>query len=213
MNKHTRIIAFFITLVIATAALCSCGPSVEIEEVRTVLRDLIPKSEELNVIYFGEGLPLASDRELVEKFYSSFQSDIEMINYHPVDPDCGYTSEDEIREATLAVFTEEYSAYLFERAFKGISATLGEGTDSAANVSAIYAMYIMQKNTLTVRLDLADEAIPLGREYDIDRAEIVRARSNYVVVTVPSTFEGVSEDIELKLVKTPDGWRLDSPTY
>jgi hypothetical protein len=32
-------------------------------------------------------------------------------------------------------------------------------------------------------------------------------------VTVPSTFEGVSEDIELKLVKTPDGWRLDSPTY
>ena len=213
MKKHTRIIAFFITLVIATTALCSCGSSVDIDEIREVLSDLIPKSEELNVIYFGEGLPISSDRELVEKFYSSFDSDIEMINYHPVDPDCGYTSEDEIRAATLEVFTAEYSEYLFERAFNGISATLGEGTDSQTNVSAIYAMYIMQKNTLTVRLDLADEAIPLGRVYDISAAEIVRTRGNYVVVSVPSTFDGKSEDIELKLVKTPDGWRLDSPTY
>lgn len=213
MKKHTRIIAFFITLVIATTALFSCGSSVDIDEIREVLSDLIPKSEELNVIYFGEGLPISSDRELVEKFYSSFDSDIEMINYHPVDPDCGYTSEDEIRAATLEVFTAEYSEYLFERAFNGISATLGEGTDSQTNVSAIYAMYIMQKNTLTVRLDLADEAIPLGRVYDISAAEIVRTRGNYVVVSVPSTFDGKSEDIELKLVKTPDGWRLDSPTY
>lgn len=213
MKKYTKIIAFLLTIIISTLALASCGPSADIDEIREVLSDLIPKSEELNVIYFGEGLPISSDRELVEKFYSSFDSDIEMINYHPVDPDCGYTSEDEIRAATLEVFTAEYSEYLFERAFNGISATLGEGTDSQTNVSAIYAMYIMQKNTLTVRLDLADEAIPLGRVYDISAAEIVRTRGNYVVVSVPSTFDGKSEDIELKLVKTPDGWRLDSPTY
>ena len=212
MKKYTKIIAFLLTFVIFTFALASCGPSADIEEIRDVLHDLIPRSEELNVIYFGEGLPLSSDRELVEEFYASFDSDIEMINYHPVDPECGYTSEDEIREATLAVFTEEYSEYLFTRAFTGISDVLSNGAEDV-KYSAIYAMYLMQNGTLTVRIDLADEAIELGREYDIDSCEIVRSRGNYVVVSVPSVFDGKAEDIELKLVKTPNGWRLDSPTY
>ena len=212
MKKYTKIIAFLLTIIISTLALASCGSSADIDEIRDVLHDLIPKSEELNVIYFGEGLPLASDRELVEEFYSSFYSEIEMINYHPVDSECGYTSEDEIREATLAVFTEEYSEYLFTRAFTGISDVLSNGAEDV-KYSAIYAMYLMQNGTLTVRIDLADEAIELGREYDIDSCEIVRSRGNYVVVSVPSVFDGKAEDIELKLVKTPNGWRLDSPTY
>ena len=212
MKKYTRIIAFLIILAIAITALTSCGSSVEIGEVREILRDLIPKSEELNVIYFGEGLPISSDREVVEEFYASFDSDIEMINYHPVDPDCGYTSEDEIRSATLEVYTEEYAEYLFERAFVGITAQLSDGEEDV-KYNAIYAMYIMQNGTLTVRLDLADEAIPLGREYDIDAAEIVRSRGNYVIVSVPSVLDGVEEDIELRLTNTANGWRLDSPTY
>ncbi len=212
MKKYTKIIAFLLTLILAITSLTSCGPSADIEEIRDVLHDLIPKSEELNVIYFGEGLPLASDRELVEEFYASFDSDVEMINYHPVDPECGYTSEAEIREATLAVFTEEYSEYLFTRAFTGISDVLSNGAEDV-KYSAIYAMYIMQNDTLTVRIDLVDEAIELGRVYDIDSCEIVRSRSNYVVVSVPSVFDGKSENIELKLVKTVSGWRLDSPTY
>ena len=213
MKKYTKIIAFLLALTLAASTLISCAPSVDIEEIRGVLHDLLPKAEELNVIYFGEGLPLASERELVEKFYASFDSDVEMINYHPVDPDCGYTSEDEIREATLEVFTEGYSEYLFERAFTGITAVFGEGSDEELKINANYAMYLMQNGTLTVRLDLAEDAIPLGRVYDVDRAEIVRARRGYVIVRVPSTLDGEEADIELRLVKTPDGWRLDSPTY
>lgn len=213
MKKYTKIIAFLLTLTLAASTLISCAPSVDVEEIRGVLSDLLPKAEELNVIYFGEGLPLASDRELVEKFYASFDSDVEMINYHPVDPDCGYTSEDEIREATLEVFTEGYSEYLFERAFTGITAVFGEGSDEELKINAIYAMYLMQNGTLTVRLDLEDDAVPLGRVYDVDRAEIVRAHRGYVIVSVPSTLDGEEADIELRLVKTPDGWRLDSPTY
>jgi len=208
MKKYTKIIAFLLTLTLAASALISCGPKVEIDEVREILNDLLPKAEELNVIYFGEGLPISSDRELVEEFYSSFVSDIEMINYHPVDPECGYTSEDDIRRATLEVFTEGYSEYLFERAFSGITAVMDQG-----KYNAIYAMYLMQYDTLTVRLDLADDAIKLGRVYDVSTAEIVRKRSNYVIVSVSSTLDGVASDIELKLVKTTNGWRLDSPTY
>ena len=210
MKKYSLIIALFIILILALTA---CSPSVDEGEIKDVLRDLIPRSEELNVIYFGEGLPLASDRELVESFYGTFDSDVKMINYHPVDPDCGYTSEDDLRAATLEVFTEEYSEILFKRAFSGFSATFDEGSDEEVNKSAIYAMYLMQNGTLTVRLDLADDAIPLGREYDVDSAKIVRSRGNYVIVSVPSTMNGEKTDVELRLVNTKDGWRLDTPTY
>ncbi len=209
MKKYTLITVLLLIAVMVV----SCGKTHDIGELRAALEELLPKSAELNEIYFGEGLPLASDREMVEKFYSSFDSDVSMVNYHPVDADCGYTSEADIREATLAVFSQDYSSYLFDRAFTGISSVSNEGSQNEITQTASYAMYIEQNGTLTVRIDVADEALPLGREYDIAEASIVHARKNYVILSVPSTFEGKQLDVELKLVMTDDGWRLDSPTY
>lgn len=195
-------------------AFTSCGgTSYSEEEIRAALENLLPKSHELNEIYFGEGLPMADDASLVEEFYGLFDSDVEAINYHPVDPGCGYTNETEIREATLAVFTEEYSEYLFGRAFSGISATFNEGEEEEYTATAVYAMYLEQDGILTVRINLADEAIPLGREYDLDGMKILDTDEDTVVVEVPTTMNGAALDVELRLVLTDDGWRLDSPTY
>ncbi len=210
MKKYLTIVAFILVFLLV---LTSCSQTHDEAEIKDALRDLLPKAAELNEIYFGEGLPIASDREIIEAFFATFDSDIESINYHPVDPACGYSSEDDIRRATLEVFTPEYSEYLFERAFVGITATVSEGTDGETKQNAIYAMYLMQSDTLTVRLDLADDSIPLGREYDVDSALITRQKKDSVTVTVPSTLDGVPLDIELRLVRTDSGWRLDSPTY
>ncbi len=210
MKKYS----FIVALILAFAVILpSCSQSYDDAEIKEALRELLPKSAELNEIYFGEGLPLCSDREIVEAFFATFDSDIEAVNYHPVDPSCGYASEDDIRAATLEVFTAEYSEYLFERAFTGITAVIPSGEDGDSKQNAIYAMYLMQSGTLTVRIDLADDSIPLGREYDIERATVTRQRKNQVTVTVPSVLDGVTLDIELRLVKTDSGWRLDSPTY
>ena len=165
------------------------------------------------MIYFGEGLPLSDDAALVETFYGMFDSDVEAINYHPVDPACGYTSEEDIREATLEVFTADYSEYLFSRAFKGISEEFNEDGATAYTATAIYAMYLEQDGLLTARINLADDAIPLGRTYDLDGMKILDADENLVVVEVPTEMNGKALDVELRLIKTPDGWRLDSPTY
>lgn len=192
----------------------SCGGlKVSEDEIRAALEELLPKSEELNVIYFGEGLPMTEDAEILQSFYDSFVTDVKSINYHPVDPECGYATETDIREATLEVFTESYSEYLFERAFNGISATYDEGTEEQHTETAVYAMYIEQNGILTERIDLADEAIPLGRVYRLDELEIVRTKENYVVVSIPTELDGRALDVELKIVQTENGWRLDSPTY
>ena len=196
----------------ALLMLSSCSQKYTREEIAEAITPLIEKSAELNEIYFGEGLPLSVEKEDAEKFYSSFDSEIKSINYHPVDKDCGYESIDEIKAATLEVFTEEYSEYLFQKAFNGISDQINDGTGDITQ-TASYAMYLEQNGMLTARINIADDAIELGRVYDVDSLEIKLQKSNYVIVSIPTEQSGKPLDVELKLVMTDSGWRLDSPTY
>lgn len=207
-----RIAAALAALILASLTSCASNAHTE-EEIRSELEILLPKSFELNEIYFGEGLPMSNDKEKVEEFYSIFDSDVQAINYHPVDASCGYTTETDIREATLAVFTPDYAEYLFGRAFSGISATFNEGGEQEYTSTAVYAMYIEQDGILTVRINLAEEAIPLGRTYDLDGMKLIENEENFVVAEIPTEMNGRALDVELRLVKTADGWRLDSPTY
>ena len=194
--------------------LASCAPANDPDTVRAALEDLVEQSYTLNEVYFGVGLPISDDREDVERFYASFDTDITSVNYHPVAADAAFQSEDEIRAATEAVFSQSYCAYLFERAFSGISDTFDEGTENEVTKTAAYARYIQYGETLTVRLNLADEAIPLNRTYDCANAEILENKAAYVLFSVPSTVDGLpDEEIEIKIVLESDGWRLDSPTY
>jgi hypothetical protein len=213
--KKILILALVLTL-ICSVFLVSCKEEVKYDEaeIKAALTELLPKSFELNVAYFGEGLPISDDRELIEKFYSSFDSDIEQINYHPVSADCPYQTEADLREATLAVFTENYSEYLFQRAFAGISGQLQNIEGEMITHNAMYAMYIEMNGVLTVRLDLADEAIPLGREYAVDEMVIKNQKNGVVEIEMPTYINGgLDLYVEVRLVKTDAGWRLDSPTY
>jgi hypothetical protein len=189
-------------------------PKVSAEDMRPVLEELLPKSAELNEIYFGDGLPTNRDEDAVRAFYESFDTDIAAISYEPVDPDCGYETVDDIKAATLEVFTEEYAEFLFDRAFKGISDLFDEGTETEHRSTAVYAMYIEQDGFLTKRVNLKDDAIPLGRTYDLDSLEVLRSNDTGVQVKLKSFFDGQpSVDVEMWLTETENGWRLDSPTY
>ena len=211
-KSHYTALAVLLPLVVLMVS--ACGAKHDPEEARAALSALVEQSYVLNDIYFGEGLPISDDREDVERFYASFDTDITSINYHPVAKDCAFQSEDEIREATEAVFSPSYCAFLFERAFNGISDTFDEGTEQEITRTAAYARYIQYGDTLTVRLDLAGEAIPLGRTYDFADAVILENKAKYVTFSVPSLLDGVpAEDVKLRIVVTEDGWRLDSPTY
>lgn len=239
MKKH-----LLLPLVLAlSASLFSCGgPSTDPAELKTALDTLLPLSYELNDIYFGEGLPATDDQDRINQLYGTFAANVKSLNYHPVAEDCGYSSIEDIMTATEAVFTEEYASYLYELAFDGISSDkveeeeteaeeteLGEGeiiesggefTGSSGtsavmlDVTASYARYLEQNGMLTVRLDLADSAYKLAREYETDGLKIVTEKADYVIVSVPSYIDGVyDQDVELTLVNTENGWRLDTPTY
>ncbi|MGN1346088.1 MAG: hypothetical protein ACI4V1_04835 [Eubacteriales bacterium] len=228
-------------LALLTAAMVSCGaPPHDEAEIREALDVLLPLSYELNEIYFGEGLPATKDQARIDELYGTFAANVKSLKYHPVAEDCGYDSIADIKEATEAVFTDEYTAYLYELAFDGISSDkitaeteaeeteLGDGEiipsggevsgtytgGVSLDVTASYARYLEQNGILTVRLDLADSAYSLGREYRTDEMEIVSNRDACVVVRIPTYLDGTyDQDVDLRLVLTDAGWRLDTPTY
>ncbi len=209
--RKTAIAAVFCALCFA---LFSCGGvSYTDEELTEAATELVTKSFELNEIYFGEGLPISDSREDVERFYASFDSDVDAVNYHPVAEDCEYQSIADIKKATEEVFTAAYCEYLYELAFKGISSVMNEGTEQQFTTTASYARYIENGDALTVRLDVIYEAMDLTRTYDFSSMEIVTRKKNYAVVRIPTQKKGESTDVDLKLILTPTGFRLDTPTY
>ena len=200
--------------------LSSCGGRVSEAEVSAVLAELIPASYPLNEVFFGEGLPISDDRADVEAFYSAVGMDNDIsLNYHPVSPEAPYTTVEEIREATLAVFSESYANYLFTMAFDGLSSVFNENTEEQLTQTVSYARYMETDGILTVRMNIGDEAMPLHRTYDTNDIEIIRDKLSgdhgYLLVEVQSYVDGQPDvKVEVKLVKNADGqFRLDSPTY
>jgi len=205
-----------VTLVCTVLAgiLTSCGSYYDEEEIGAALAELLPASLPLNEIYFGDGLPMSNNEDEVKAFYAQFDTDIKSINYHPVSKDCGYASIEEIKQATLAVYSDSYSEYLFTLAFNGISEVFGEGTESQVTMTASYARFLEQAGVLTVRVGLDEEALELNRTYDTADYEVMINRERYVTAEVQSYVNGEKDEVvEVKLVYESDGWRLDSPTY
>lgn len=213
--KMKKVIALLLLVLLTLAVLTSCGTEqYPAEEIIAALDELIPASAELNEIYFGVGLPIdANEDELIEMI-SGADTDVAPVEYIPVTEDCKYRTETELKEATYAVFSKEYADFLIERGFTGISSSTVNADGEIEVENAIFARYIETDGVLTRRIGTKDEAMKLGREYDLSSAEVVTAKNGYAVVNVPTTVDGTADvDVRIKLVKTSDGWRLDSPTY
>ncbi len=214
-TSNTRIGTWIAAVLVLCAALTACSrPKHAPAELRPVPEELLPKSAEINEIYFGEGLPTTRDVDVVRAFYETFDTDIQSISYTPVDPACGYETIDDIKAATLAVFTPDYAEFLFDRAFNGISDLFDEGLETEHRTTAVYAMYLEENGYLTKRVNLAEDAIPLGRTYDLDSLTVLRENETGVEVKLASFLDRQpSVEVKMWLVETADGWRLDSPTY
>lgn len=207
--KRIRLISILALCAIVAATLSSCGDRYEDEEIISAARSLIEASYEINDIYFGDGLKI-----LDEETEKSGDEDEKDMKYYTVDTECGYSSIRDIREATLKVYTEEYSEYLFKLAFTGFSIQMGE-EDEAESYSVAYARYLEGAGGyLSARRISDDEKLDLSRTYNLDEIKVLKQRKGYATISVPSFVDGEeSDDVDLKLKITDDGWRLDEPTY
>lgn len=220
MRNIIRAAALFCVAALAVTALVSCGRHDE-DEIKKAAAELIEKSYEINEIFFGEGLPLAEEEEYASTFpgYAVPAPSVDPdsgddMTYYMVSPKTGYSSVDDIKKGTLAVYTEEYAEPLFDMAFSGFAVTVG-GDRTERTDAVSYARYIDTTAGYLGMRKLADhEILPLGRTYDTSAMTVVKNRGNEASVSVRSFADGKDAgEIEIALKLTGDGWRLDSPTY
>lgn len=208
MKNISKIISICLILSAVFLSFASCGVDKKDPEILKAAEELIEDSFELNDIYFGKGLPVsAEDSEEAKKFAEDNGFDLQNIQFLPVTEESPYKSVEDIKEATLKVYSEDYCEYLFSMAFEGYS------TDDGT--SAVYAKYMEDEaGTLTARIDLAKNSLP-ERTYDYDSIKVKSKSEDMAVFSVDSYLDGKKEDkpVEFTLVKSEDGWRLDTPTY
>ena len=194
-------------LLLVSLAACGGRSGMSEEEMRETFRTLVEASYELNDIYYGVGLPFVHDEDAMA-FLAGVAADTDgyKFSYMPVAEDASYKTEADIRAATSAVFSPDLCSHLFVLGFEGLS------TENDERVA--FARYIEQNGTLTVRIDLAEEALKLGRTYDFSTMKVQLEEKDRVRAQFASLVDGVpSQNVRITIIKTADGWRLDSPTY
>lgn len=191
-------------------ALTSCGTPMTVEEIKGALPALIDASKPLNEIYFGEGFDVAGENSDVSAMGGYYYCDCEKY---------GLYSVTEIKEATEKVFTSDYAEILYLSAFEGIS------TDTAVEAPKYSEgeLGLMQ----AVNADVYE--LP-ERVYDYESIKIIKEGDDSTTISISSTADGVTQDIEMVIVRYVDEgapevtnaegekvptyiYRLDSPTY
>lgn len=204
-----RLFTIVLSLIVclsSVSAMVSCQNSnaPELDDVKERLVYLIEESKELNVIFFGVGLPVfrressLSDRKMV------YSSD-DLSGYDRLSENSQYNSIDAIKYAAEQVYSKEYLAAVYEGAFDGIL---------TGNGGAYLRLYddgtYLYQNT-----DLHGFTVN-ERIYDYSTMKIVEPSSvDYINVTVESYSIKNSKRITITLSFTFErgNWYLDCPTY
>lgn len=182
-------------------SLLSCGKdknrSYDEAEVKAAAQELIKKSERLNKIFWGEGIPY------VEEYGYT--------GYYPADPiyliEHGFFTVDDLKKDAEKVFSTDYCISIQTSVFSSSAGDFGmtgytryyQGTDTIM----VYKKY---KPLLT------DTVI-----YDYSNISVLGSKGEIVTVSIPIkvTRGDLSQDrvINVNLIEENDGWRIDSPTY
>lgn len=187
--------------VMLLVALPACGEKdleITVEDATTVLKDLVPRSHELNMIFFGEGLPVENPPE----------TEPTSVTYQPVTADCGYTSIAQIMKKAEQVYSARYLDGVYVAAFIGVSAESDDGMVDTT-VSPRY-----QEIGGKLQADIAAPVKNIRGKLEVVSATVEGATPTYVTTKATCLDEDGNTVILTVLLTLQNGvWLLDSPTY
>lgn len=185
-RKILCVLAVFVIMLVASA-LTSCSGKLSEEEAISEVTRLVKESYELNVIYFGEGLPFTDDGNNINL-------------YAPVDENAPFITKEALAYKTRTVFSKDYAASMMQTAFYG-----EQGADG---VTALYARYIVDSDgTLTVYKKINGIEV---NQYDYSTISVTKISRNFIKANITST-DG--ETVTVILIYQDGAWRIDSATY
>lgn len=195
-------------LIFAVISLCmlvtavGCGRAekplkISEEEAYEVLRELVPASYDINVMFFGEGLPRTDEKEY------------EDTNYVPVDTaKSSHASIISMRIAAERVFSRNYLKNVYVVMFEGSKTTDADGLLDN-NMSPRYKEIASE-----LCIDASYQPYNILGKLMVESVSIVKKTASYVSIDAKCLDENGSEINKRFYITLDDGvWRLDGPTY
>lgn len=206
--KKSFIIGILSLLIVISLifSMSSCsGKAPEIDGLSERFVYLIEESKDLNVIFFGIGLPVyRRNSDLANRQMIYYNDSVSGYN-RVVLENSKYLNIEDMKEAAEKIFSNEYLSELYESAFDGIM------------ISDTNAYVRFYDNTEWLYQNInAGEFSLYERIYDYSTMEIVKpSNSKYVTVSIESYTlnDPTRRTVNLSFVYENGSWLLDSPTY
>lgn len=197
-----KIFFLVLALVLTSSCFSSCAADMSDAEAADILAGLVPLSQELNAVFWGDGLPLEDENAEPVQTVSGPQ-------YYPVSQDSPYKTINEIKAAAEQVFSADYLADIYVMAFDGYEYDGGDdGTVYTFNPR------FKDNDDGVLCVDIANElSYNLDNEIKTETAKITDRGSGIIEVSVKCVRDGEESDMKITLKEQDGVWLLDSPTY
>ena len=201
-----RVICIIIAIIICTStviSMTSCGQLPDIEPLMNRFIYLIEESKQINVIFFGVGLPVFNRDGILENRFGIYYDD-KLPAYNTITYYSPYFNIDQIKTVSGNVFSESYLDKVYEGAFDGI-----------VNSGSTYMRFYEFEGKIYQSISANDFELS-ERIYDYSTMKVVKPSNNeYINVTVETYTLGDTTrvEIELSFVFERGDWYLDCPTY
>ena len=204
----SNILALILILTTLVGCLSSCG-DIEYDEaeVKAAAEKLIPLSDELNNIYWGEGIAYSSDLSTSNGYY--YEADTEDLKRYGIE-----TIED-LKKKTKEVFSDAYSEIIFSTALNSVSDE--EGVYSYARYYQKYSDAFQKEPEAIMVYSKAMILLTGEVRYLTDTITVLGAEKDIVYVTVDAEVTRENEkqmkNIKVGFALCDGGWKIDTPTY
>lgn len=175
-------------IAIMVVGMVGCGKVSE-EEAVSYVKDLVSRSYDLNVVYYGQGIKYKEDGNSNSIYFPAAETEKYML-------------KSVLIKDTMEVFSESLAASLISMSFNGIA--------SEINQNAVQARYIVYSD---------DDLIYVNKEYKPVVDEVATYRYDSIVITKISRrfieaeiYTTDDKLVEITLIKENYEWRLDSIT-
>lgn len=196
MRRITKLAAVLL-IAAAMLSLVSCKTPLKIseEEAYEALKTLIPASYDINVIFFGEGLPHEGGSDSDGK-----------TSYVKVDSK-EYLSVKDIKNAAEKVYSKRYLDGVYVAAFEGVTA---ESSDGGLDTS-VSPRYREIGGELMI--NAASSVKKIRGRLELVSSTVGKRTHEYVVVSVVCRGDDGEVTFDAYLTKQSGTWLLDAPTY
>lgn len=215
--KRTISLLLLLGLLLSVAALYGCGRRApKLEEIYDRVVELVEASYELNVIFYGEGLPYYDRTQpIYSALYGDYTKDKYTKDYNIVSQHAKYRTVEAIKAAAEQVYSKTLlEETVYPSAFVGLlSSDAGSGVHYA---NARYLQDDDQQLYILIENESNERISPTPLVYDYSTMKIVRpSNSTRVLISIDAWEENKPDEIlkeQLTLTLIDGVWYLDSLT-